>query len=184
MFVFVRWGRDTCSSCTCCLHWTPFVLQMEPKGKPTNMPPTTTTSFPLPLPLFPASSSQSRGTQTRGEDVTNSESLKPDNLSATVLYYFIACMQNNLMASACVALCLAPHMRSKSAPPPSLSSSSSSGCYFHLCSFQGRFFFFSNSVVSGSYTACPSQIHSLLDKRPQPFPKRGYRFTQPRMLQG
>ena len=70
-----------------------------------------------PSSLFPASSSQSRGTETRGEDVTNSESLKPDNLSATVLYYFIACMQNNLMASACVALCLTPHMRSKSAPP-------------------------------------------------------------------
>lgn len=53
LLLFVRWGRDTCSSCTCCLHWTPFVLQMEPKGKPTNMlPPTTTTSFPLPLPRF------------------------------------------------------------------------------------------------------------------------------------
>lgn len=82
---------------------------------PTCCPPPPPPPF---LSLFPASSSQSRGTQTRGEDVTNSESLKPDNLSATVLYYFIACMQNNLMASACVALCLAPHMRSKSAPPP------------------------------------------------------------------
>ena len=82
------------------------------RGKSTNTPSPSTPPLPRPCFLFLFSEQSNR------EDVTNSEGLKPDNLSATVLYYFIARMQNNLMASACVALCLAPHMRSKSASPP------------------------------------------------------------------